>query len=155
VGNTFRQLEDLTEATRRAAPYVHQTHTKDAILFFTERGFAWQTRPCGQGAVDWSVVLPTLAEHAPDLTLSIEDEPYVREIPIYDRGFLGYHPDLTVVELAELVRVAWVWQARIDQGDVPEPYGYEAEGWAAASDARIDAAASYLKARVARMIPQS
>ncbi|HLH74506.1 MAG TPA: TIM barrel protein, partial [Chloroflexota bacterium] len=45
VGNVCRQLEDPVRAAQRAAPYVHLTHTKDAILFFTECGLAWQARP--------------------------------------------------------------------------------------------------------------
>jgi len=144
VGNTFRQLEDPVEAARRAAPYTHITHTKDAILFFTERGLAWQTRPCGEGAIDWSVVLPILAEHKPDLTLSIEDEPYMRDYPIFEPDFLAYHPDLTPVELAALVKVAREWTARIERGESPEPHAYEARGWQADSDGRIERAAAHL-----------
>jgi sugar phosphate isomerase/epimerase len=145
IGNTFRQLEDPVAATRRAAPYVHLTHTKDAIVFFAERGLAWQARPCGRGAIDWSVVLPILGAHAPDLTLSIEDEPYVRDLPIFDPGFLAYHPDLTAAELAELVRVARVWQARIDRGETAEPHAYEAAIWQATADERIDSARAHLQ----------
>lgn len=145
VGNTFRQLEDPVVATRRAAPYVHQTHTKDAIVFFAERGLAWQARPCGEGAIDWSVVLPILGQHAPELTLSIEDEPHVRDLPIFDPEFLSYHPDLTPVELAELVRIARAWQPRIEAGAVPEPNAYAASGWAADSDGRIDRAVAHLE----------
>jgi len=145
VGNTFRQLEDPVAAVRRAAPYTHITHTKDAILFFTDRGLAWQTRPCGEGAIDWSLVLPILGEHAPALTLSIEDEPYVRDLPIFEPDFLAYHPDLTPLELAALVRVAHAWTPRIERGEVPEPYAYEAEGWRSSADGRIDRAAVHLK----------
>jgi sugar phosphate isomerase/epimerase len=148
IGNTFRQLEDPVAATRRAAPYTHITHTKDAILFFTERGLAWQTRPCGRGAIDWSVILPILAAHAPDLTLSIEDEPYVRELPIFDPGFLAFHPDLRVAELAELTRIGWTWTERIKRGDSPEPYDYEKTGWYATDADRIDSAVGHLKAAV-------
>jgi 3-oxoisoapionate decarboxylase len=151
VGNVFRQLEDPVRATKRAAPYVQITHTKDAILFFTPRGIAWQARPSGQGAVNWAHVLPILGAHHPNLTLSIEDEPYVREFAIFDPEFLAWHPDLSTVELAELVRVARVCQEKLDRGELAEPYAYEKSGWLAAGDSRIDASRAYLKDMVSQL----
>ncbi|HUX88175.1 MAG TPA: hypothetical protein VMW65_14325, partial [Chloroflexota bacterium] len=91
------------------------------------------------------IILPILGTYAPDLSLSIEDEPPVRELPIFEPKFLTWHPDLTPVELAELVRVAHQCQTRIDRGDIPEPYHYEAVGWLAEGETRITESCTYLR----------
>ncbi|MBI3969989.1 MAG: hypothetical protein HY332_01760 [Chloroflexi bacterium] len=59
------------------------------------------------------------------MTSAPEDEPPVRDLPIYDPDFLSYHPDLAAGELASLVRVAYRCQREFDRGTVSEPYAYE------------------------------
>ena len=40
--------EHPVDAARRAAPYTHLTHAKDAIIFFCDEGLRRQGRPAGR-----------------------------------------------------------------------------------------------------------
>jgi sugar phosphate isomerase/epimerase len=150
VANTMNQLEDPVAAAHRAAPYVHNTHTKDGLLFFGDAGLVWQPRACGDGVVPLDAVLPLLAEHEPDLMLAIEDHKWIYELPIYDPAFLACHPDLTPVELAALVRLAQLGQGRVDRGETTEPYASERVPWAEQQVPRIEAARDHLEQLLAR-----
>lgn len=145
TGNLARQLEDPHQAVRRVAPHVHLTHAKDAVLVFTQRGLAWQARPCGRGMLRWSEIVDALAPYAPDLTLAIEDEPPIRELPIFDSAFLAYHPDLTPAELAEVVHLTCFCHEQIARGEFAEPREYESHLWRAQGNARLEASATHLR----------
>ncbi|MBI2941852.1 MAG: sugar phosphate isomerase/epimerase [Chloroflexi bacterium] len=145
TGNVLIRLEDPVMAAGRAAPYTIQTHTKDAILYFTDEGLTRQTRPAGQGAIDWHRLLPILGAANPRLTLSIEDHKWIFSAEIYQPGFVESHPDLTPAEFAQLLRFTWECQKKIDRGVIPHPEPYEAVPWEEEAEQRIDAGASYLK----------
>ena len=148
IANTMNQLEHPVAAASRAAPYVHNTHTKDGLLFFDEQGLAWQPRACGDGVVPFDEILPILGQHQPDLMLAIEDHKWIYFLPIDDQTFLSCHPDLTAAELAALVRLARRGQERIDRGETPEPRRYELVPWLEHQVARIGAARDYLNGRL-------
>lgn len=151
TGNLVRQLEDPHRAIRRVAPYVHLTHAKDAVLIFTQRGIAWQARPCGRGLLRWDDILGVLAPYVPNLTLFIEDEPPIRDLPIFDPAFLAYHPDLAPAELAELVHLTCVCHEQIARGEFAEPREYESHLWQAQGSARLEASAAHLREVVAAL----
>jgi sugar phosphate isomerase/epimerase len=120
VGNVVVRGEDPLLAARRAAPFVHQSHLRDVVLFFVEDGLGRQVRPCGQGIVEWAEVIRALGTGNPTLNLSIEvhDPRHVMPIPIFDPAWQAAHPDLTPGELARLVELARLCEARVASGEM-------------------------------------
>lgn len=149
TANVLCRAEDPVAAACRVAPYVHQTHVKDAILFFDERGLMRQSRPCGEGCIDWHAVLPALAAHSPDLTLSIEDHKGLFRALSYEPAWLAAHPDLTPREIAELVRLARDAEARFTRGDIAAPEPYEAVLFGDQAMERLRSAIGYLRSVLA------
>ena len=129
--------EHPTDAARRAAPYTHMTHAKDAILYFTDAGLTRQGRPPGRGCVDWPAVLALLGEYEPDLNLSIEDHKMIFSAHLFDPAWLDQQPDLTRDELARTVALAWSVQQRIIAGEMPDPDDYERVPFAEEMDERL------------------
>jgi sugar phosphate isomerase/epimerase len=117
--------EHPVEAARRAAPYTHLTHIKDAILFFTEKGLMRQTLAPGRGAIDWEQVLPILHEYEPDLPLSIEDHKWLFGAEIFEEWWHREQRHLSRCELAMTVGIAWKEQCKITGGIRRDPYEYE------------------------------
>ena len=150
TANVLCHAEDPVLAARRAAPYTHLTHTKDGIIYFSQRGYTRQGRPPGQGCLDWEHILPTLAEYAPDLPLSIEDHKWLFEFAIFEKLWLALHPDLTLEELAGVVRIAWQCEERIASGKLEDPQKYEAVPYQDQMLDRIHSGRDYLKALLER-----
>src|SRR5438046_642930 len=73
IANVTHRGEDPVAAAHRVAPYTRQTHLKDMILVLDEDGARRQMRPCGQGVVNYEVILPLLYQHNPGLHLTIEN----------------------------------------------------------------------------------
>jgi len=143
--------EDPVAAARRVAPYTHLTHTKDAIVYFCERGVRRQGRAPGQGVVDWEAILPILGAHAPDLPLSIEDHKWLFDAEIFDPAWHAEQADLSRAELGAFVRLAWDCQRRIHAGELPDPEVYEAIPYAEEMEARLGAGREYLSALLERL----
>ena len=108
TANVLQRTEHPVWAARRLAPYVRQSHVKDAVILGGDGGLLFQKRPCGTGVVDFAVILPLLAAHNPALNLSIEnDESHddrprpelVVRIDIGDPDWRAAHPDLGDAEL--------------------------------------------------------
>jgi sugar phosphate isomerase/epimerase len=150
TANVLCHAEDPVWAARRAAPYTHLTHTKDGILFFSPRGYTRQGRPPGQGCLDWEHILPALAEYAPDLPLSIEDHKWLFEFAIFEKRWLALHPDLSLEELARVVRLAWQGEAAIHSGALARPEAYEAIPFTAQLEDRLGAGRDFLLALLQR-----
>jgi sugar phosphate isomerase/epimerase len=125
TGNVLARCEDPIAAARRVAPYCLTTHTKDGILFFDEYGLVRQNRACGEGVIDWDTVIGILAEHNPKLNLSLEDSNARMPIEIWNPAWQAGHPDLTVAEVAELVRLAKRCEAGIADGTIMHPDVYD------------------------------
>jgi sugar phosphate isomerase/epimerase len=121
--NVITRAEDPIAAARRIAPYVRTTHFKDALPYFVPDGLARQIVPCGQGVIDWSAIIAILGAYRPDLHLSIENalSRSTMVIQIYDPVWQAGHPDLTVAELAELVRLTRAYEERVAQGTAADP----------------------------------
>src|SRR5579859_429238 len=129
LANVVIRGEDPLAATRRVAPYVHLSHMRDVVLYFIPQGLARQIRPCGEGVIDWQRVLALLAEHTPQLHLSVENVsgPNRAHIAIYDPRWQASHPDLSADELATLVRHAHETDARVRRGEITDPSSYYPE----------------------------
>jgi len=129
LANVVIRGEDPLAATQRVAPYVHLTHMRDVILYGVPDGIERQIRPCGEGVIDWQRVLALLAEHTPQLHLSVENVsgPNRAHIAIYDPRWQASHPDLSADELATLVRHAHETDARVRRGEITDPSSYYPE----------------------------
>ena len=151
TANVLCQAEDPVWAARRAAPYTHLTHLKDAIAFFIDTGFRRQTRPIGAGALDWQTLLPVLAEYSPDLPLSIEDHKMFFDFHVFDAHWLRLHPDLTREELARVMQFVWRCEKRIQDGDLSDPEVYERTPFVEELETRLCAGRDALRELVHRL----
>ncbi|MEV5967238.1 sugar phosphate isomerase/epimerase family protein [Kribbella sp. NPDC051952] len=140
TANPLHRIEHPVWTARRVAPYVRQSHIKDAHLAHGEDGLYYQLRPCGTGVVDFAEVLPIILDANPTLNLTIEnyesydDRPRPPEkwlLEVYEEEFLAAHPDLTVQEFAAYLGLVRQYEARIAAGELPDlatyaaqPFGY-------------------------------
>ncbi len=145
TANVLCHAEDPTMAARRAAPYTHLTHTKDAIIFFIDTGYRRQTVPVGKGALDWKEILSVLAKYNPELPISIEDHKMLFDYHVFDPHWLSLHPDLTKEEFARVIQIAWRCQQRINNGELPVPEEYEKIPYIEQLEDRLKTSRDYLK----------
>jgi len=146
TGNVLVQGEDPIAVARRIAPYVRQTHLKDAILFFDEHGLVRQPRPVGQGLIDWPTLIGLLARCNPGLNCTLEPHKGFYGIQIFDPAWLDLHPDLSARELCALVGHASRAQARMAAGEIPEAAAYGAIPFAEQRDEFYRGGAAHLRA---------
>ena len=122
TANVLVRCEDPVAAARRVAPYVRSTHIRDVALMFTEDGIGRFLAPVGDGVLDWHTILAVLTDANPNLNLSIEGIAGNHgEMPLYidDPEWQAGHPDLTVTEFAEVIRLTRDYQTRAAAGLVP------------------------------------
>ncbi len=143
--------EDPIEAMRRAAPYTHLTHIKDAFLFFGDDGLVRQTHPPGRGAIDWAAGLPILAEYSPRLPLSIEDHKWLFKAEILEAWWHAEQADLSREELAGTVALAARGQREILTGVRPDPDEYEKIPHLQELEERMLAGRDHLRGLLARL----
>lgn len=149
TANVMCHCEDPVAAARRAAPYTHLTHTKDAVAFFSERGFVRQTVPPGRGAIDWEKVLPILAAYSPNLPISIEDHKWLFYFHCFEPKWLELHPDLTREEFAAFMKLVWKCQQRLIDGEFMDPLEYEKIPFVDEVKERLNFGCSYLQSMIA------
>jgi sugar phosphate isomerase/epimerase len=138
TANVLQRIEHPVWAARRVAPYVRQSHMKDASVVHVDGGLSYQLRPCGTGVVDFGSIVPILAEANPSLHLTIENDqshhdrplpPRRKLIQVWDPDFLDGHPDLSVAEFAAYLAMIEAYEARPDVVDqdayAAAPYGYD------------------------------
>lgn len=138
--NPMQRGEHPVWAARRVAPFVRQTHIKDAYLAHIPGGITVQARACGDGVIDFREVLKVLSEHNPTLNLSLEcagprDAGFVPRhtlVEIFAPEWLANHPDLTLEEYAAFLEMVEAYRTRIATGEVPTwdayveaPFGYD------------------------------
>ena len=148
TANVFCQCEHPTRAAQRAAPYVHMTHIKDAVITFIDSGYRRQSLPPGRGALDWKTILPILAEYEPNLCLSIEDHKWLFDFHVFDPHWLRLHPDLTLEEYASVMQICWACQQKMMAGELPVPEVYNAIPFLDELEERLSAGRDYLTAMV-------
>ncbi|WP_406696886.1 sugar phosphate isomerase/epimerase family protein [Singulisphaera sp. Ch08] len=129
TGNLLMRLDEPIAAAERLAPHVLATHVKDAILGFTPRGLCWQARPIGSGVIPMPDVLATLIHANPRLTLSIELHPRTYDLPIFDKTWLSFFPNLRPEALAGIVNLAERCDRRFTEGSLVRPEVIEAIPW--------------------------
>ena len=151
TANLLCQCENPTRAVCRAAPYVHMTHIKDAMITFIDSGYRRQSLPPGRGILDWRTILPALAEYAPNLRLSIEDHKWLFDFHVFDPHWLRLHPDLTVEEFASVVKIAWTCQQKMANGELPDPETYEPIPYLEQLEDRLAAGRDYLNDMLDRL----
>jgi hypothetical protein len=81
--------------------------------------------------------LPILAEHAPDLHLSIEDHKWIFYAHIFRDEWLAEQQDLSRDELARTVRLAWEAQQKLQSGELSDPLVDEETEYAVEMDERL------------------
>ncbi|WP_432102613.1 sugar phosphate isomerase/epimerase family protein [Streptomyces sp. bgisy091] len=129
LANVVVRGEDPVAATRRVAPYTHQTHMRDVVLAFTPEGMERQIRACGDGVIDFAAVLGALAEHgAPERTLNLTIENTMARdwngIALHDPRWQAAHPELGLSDVLELVRLCDLSERRMRSGAAPDLDSY-------------------------------
>ncbi|MGW4824008.1 sugar phosphate isomerase/epimerase family protein [Streptomyces sp. NPDC004227] len=140
TANVLIRVEHPLMAARRVAPYIRQTHMKDAHVAHGEGGLLYQMRPFGDGVMPFEQILPIIAEANPSMNLTIENAESADDFPrrpgpalieVYDPEFLAGHPDLSVEELAAYLGMVRAYEQRIAKGEVlgleayaDKPFGY-------------------------------
>lgn len=144
TGNLLVLGEDPVAATLRAAPYVHLTHAKDAILFFAENTVRRQGKAPGQGIVNWQVILKILSKFNPTLPICIEDHKWFFDIPVYDANWHAEQPDLTARELGAFIGLASSCHHKIQQEQILDPEEYEKIPYLEQLEERINSGREFL-----------
>lgn len=133
TANVLQRGEHPVWAAGRVAPYVRQTHVKDALIAYEGAALNFQLRPCGAGVVDFNAILPILAKANPNLNLTIEnaesfdDRPRTPSrlvIEIADPLWLEGHPDLAAEEYAAYIQMVQAYGDRIASGEVQDYDSY-------------------------------
>jgi hypothetical protein len=134
--NVVQRGEHPVFAARRVAPYVRQTHIKDAYVGRAPGGFDFQPRACGTGVVDFPAVLSILAEANPALNLSLEINQSTDDnrrkanprqcIQLDDPVWRAGHPDLTSEELEAYIVMVDAYERRVATGEIQNWEDYEA-----------------------------
>lgn len=139
TANMLQRGEHPVWTTRRLAPWVRQTHIKDAYIGRAEGGLDFQPRPCGTGIVDFDAILSLLAKVNPHLNLSLEiakssdDQRRAANprqcIQINDPLWLAGHPDLTPEELDAYFAMLNAYEKRVVAGEVADFEFYESANY--------------------------
>ena len=148
TANVLIRGEDPHAAATRLAPYVRATQIRDAGLFHTPDGIARLLVPCGDGVLRWEEILEALGAGAPRLTLSVEGVTRTRAevaLYLYDPVWQASHPDLTVAELSEIVRMTNEYEARAASGNALGLDALREPVSAADSDRFISDSAAHLR----------
>jgi sugar phosphate isomerase/epimerase len=135
TANGLQRGEHPVWVARRLAPFVRQTHIKDAYVARAPGGLDFQGRPCGDGIVDFAEILRILAAANPNLNLSLEtsascaDRPRSKVprqcIEIDDPVWRAAHPDLTAAELDAFMAMVDAYATRLASDEVEDWASYE------------------------------
>lgn len=134
TANMLQRAEHPLMTAERIAPFVRQSHVKDAALFHGKDGVHFQMRPVGEGVVDFGTIVPMLHAHNPNQNLSLEirsapeptvSAPPVRQaldeittgIQLYDPAWLAGHPDLNATEFAAYFKLIQDYDDRVARGE--------------------------------------
>lgn len=143
TANLLQRAEHPRGTAERVAPYVRQTHIKDAVLVHDPEGIRDQMRPVGQGVVDMRWILPPLYRANPELNLSLEiaevfpkparpaapSAPRKTGIALYDPTWVEGHPDLTVAGLTEYLALVQGFEDRVAAGTALSVAEYAARSY--------------------------
>lgn len=145
TANVVARAEEPVAVAKRVAPYTHQMHAKDCIVFFTDKGLMRQVKPCGQGLVDFPSLFEILNQYDKEMHIQIEDHKGYMPLNLYEEHWLEMHPELQLPEVMKLVEHARKAQAAIDAGLMPTPEEYEAPSYEEQRDQRLGQTIPYLR----------
>lgn len=145
TANVLSRAEDPVAVAKRAAPYIHQMHAKDGILYFSENGLVRQLKASGQGIVDYKTIFAEIGKVNPGLHVQVEDHKGLMHVDIYVEEWRNVHPDLSMAEVTELVRLATLCEQKIASGEWMKPDVYEAISYWDEMDDRLDSSRKYLQ----------
>jgi sugar phosphate isomerase/epimerase len=145
VANLVVRSEDPVAATRRLAPYVHQTHLEDVALFFVEDGLRRRLRPCGAGILDWSAILAVLVASSPTRHLTLEQHRGRFDADVFEPAWFDTEPHASARELGVLVHAAYECELRAARGAGPSLLDLEVEPPAAVRRAELVESAAHLR----------
>jgi sugar phosphate isomerase/epimerase len=148
TGNTMVAIEEPLAATKRAAPFAVATHLKDGILAFGDDGLVLSPRPVGQGILPVAEILQVLYNANPNVALSIEDYGMLLAVPIFDSEYVSSFAEVSPLELAQLVRLAWACQQSISEGNLASPAAVERVPWSVRAKQRLEDSARFVSAVV-------
>lgn len=121
MANPLATAEEPIDFTRRVAPYVRNAHLKDYWIYLSDEGYRLVRCPLGRGAIDFQGMLAILAEHRPDLTLSVEVGALsARHVRVFANDFWPDYPRRSAAQLASALGVVYA-NARVG-GDWRTPY---------------------------------
>ncbi|MGO4679430.1 sugar phosphate isomerase/epimerase family protein [Microbacterium sp. 2MCAF23] len=113
TANLAQRLEHYAWTAARVAPYVRQVQLKDCTVTPHAEGYEFAlASSCGEGTIDFGVILRELSAGPVPLNLTIEARECVDDypgpapvivMPIQDPEFVASHRDLTVPEFAAFV----------------------------------------------------
>ncbi|QMV42511.1 sugar phosphate isomerase/epimerase family protein [Cohnella cholangitidis] len=145
TANVLSRAEDPVAVAKRAAPYIHQMHAKDGILYFSGNGLVRQLKASGQGIVDYKAIFAEIGKVNPNLHVQVEDHKGLMHVDIYVEQWRNVHPDLSMAEVAELVRLAALCEQRMASGEWMKPDEYEAISYWDEMDERLDSSRKHLQ----------
>lgn len=157
TANVLQRGEHPVWSAKRVAPYVRQTHIKDALIAYDGDVLDFQMRACGEGVVNFREILPIIAAAKPDINLSIENyesfadrprTPPKMIIEINDPKWLEGHPDLTSEEKAAYLEMVANYSSRIESGELPDRETYAS--WAS-QNYHYDETVDYIKQSAAHI----
>ena len=139
TANLLQRGEHPERTAARVAPYVRQTHIKDAALRLQDDGVLYQERTVGEGVIDFRAILRLLHAHNPTVNLTIENAQPWDDVAVtyptfssaliplrgctlveaFDEAWLGAHPDLSVPELSAYLALAHRSGALVAGGSLP------------------------------------
>ncbi|NOU98661.1 sugar phosphate isomerase/epimerase family protein [Paenibacillus planticolens] len=146
TANVVSRAEEPVAVAKRAAPYIHQMHAKDCILFFSDNGLVRQVKPSGEGIVNYKEIFQAIAPYDPDLHIQIEDHKGFMHVDIYVEVWRQAHPDLSIVEVTELVRLARQTELQVLAGEMMDPKAYEAIHYNLQKEERLSSSQKHLRA---------
>lgn len=144
--NMLPMLEDPVAGTERILPWVVATHVKDGAVSLGPDGLNTFPTELGRGQVDIAAILDLLESAERPINLSIEDHGGTFTTPLWDAEFLAKFPDLTAIEMGQLLKLAYHGGERL-AGNTPQPT--DRADWPQLCQARTEAGLRYLRRLVA------
>jgi hypothetical protein len=98
---------------------VHRVFLSDADLFFVEDGITRKLRAVGDGILNWPGTLDILkaAGATPSFTIELHRGQF--DMPIFDPAWIAADPTIALAELAEVVRLTRISEARLAEPGRP------------------------------------
>lgn len=152
TANVVARAEEPLAVAKRVAPYTHQMHAKDCIVFFAEKGLVRQVKPCGEGLVDFGGIFEQLMQYDTEMHIQIEDHKGYMPLNLYEEHWLAMHPELKLSEVMKLVEDAKQFQDRLDDGLEMPPDEYEKIPYTEQRSQRLNQSIAHLRGILGRYV---